>query len=262
MRIEFHIEGVGHKIKPESLDLANLFPLLDHFRRALVYAAGKDPDGDEWPRVSLVGVGGGSCTTSIDCDPALNESTRILGKAVTSGRWSSLPGASSHAHRELFSLYGSLAAQRLSLEARAEGPDGQVLFAISRSSPVPDPPPATEGLRVKGETVIYPKVTGVRLGAKKGRAWLRIDQQRLEIDSSCSLPVARKLKEKIEFVVGLRGEAEWEVSGWKIVGFEIHEVLPYQPGSLVETFEKLRELAGDAYEGVDPIEFTKELRAD
>jgi hypothetical protein len=143
--------------------------------------------------------------------------------------------------------YNSSAELRKSEDGREE-----VLGMIGPDDEIP------EAQTTKGITTL--RGTVERVGGKtKSTVHVRLSESQkviVEVDAD----TARKLATDLYDEIGLRGEATWFVDTGEIDSFDLIEVVESSRRSASEGLERLADLAGDSFDGVDPSEYINKVR--
>ncbi len=118
--------------------------------------------------------------------------------------------------------------------------------------------PVAQAPRVTGATTIYGVVTNVGgLDASKN---VRLRTRTGDLTVHMSESLARKVAQHIFDEVGLEGTAVWDSATMSLVAFDATRLLEYRRTSASEAFERLRDVAGEDFDEVDPDEYVRRLR--
>lgn len=98
---------------------------------------------------------------------------------------------------------------------------------------------------LKGLTTIYGELSDA--GGDKPNIHIKIDNG-YSIIINADKNKVKELASRLYDFVGLKGEAEWDISTSRIKEFKLLEVLDYNPKKVVDTFGELKNLFGDGWE--------------
>ncbi len=115
---------------------------------------------------------------------------------------------------------------------------------------------------IRGDTTLYGRCLGTELRSRSAKL-------RLPGGAEISATVRHfrdfaQLSERTGEIVGLEGSALWDFDrDMALVEFTVTAVNDYrESGDLIAAFEKLRELAGGAWDGVDVEAYIREIRGE
>jgi len=74
--------------------------------------------------------------------------------------------------------------------------------------------------------------------------------------------LAKEIAERLHKMIGVEGEATWDIDTWKLSAFTAESLVEYKEHDPVEAFEALSAAAGDFWNDVDPDAYVSELRSD
>lgn len=176
--------------------------------------------------------------------PSLVPAATNLLRAISNGDFSRL---SNEAHDRLYGLASEAAARRWHVELT---PDWQAQTAIlGPGHAVPAPEPRQT---LRGGTTVYG--TLVAVGAPPEGPWARL---RLhtgdEVDAALPADLLEPIRERLGEIIGLDGEAVWELPSGRIVEFRATALSPFRQTPMAEAIERLREVVDGALDGVDPL---------
>jgi len=249
------IDGEG--LSPETLDVTDLAKLLPRIRESVRATAGIPADRGSRRQMlmSLVGVEKGSVSLrvlpsgGVMCEgmdrmieAVALETTRLLGR---------------EASQTLYDLSQFIERQfwRVCLRSNT----GSGVAEISRDRPIPPPAP----VRVREKRTLYGVLCKLQSkpdgkGCTATIELTRGGQQTV----SLSEPMLRELGKRILEPIGLEGEARVDPASWKIVEFTATALTPYRGSAVGGVVRALRETAGDAWKGVDAVEYVKQVRSE
>lgn len=248
----FEIRIAGADVRPESISVGELADLLVDFETSvLAVAEFEELSTDDDAPLSLVAVNAGSSRMAFSIVAAYLVAIQKVSEAVAEQRYDGLPSKS---HRALHEISNQATKRGWSIEFVANKALGVRHGIVSERSPVPAAPSRT----VVGSSTIYGRCLRVG-GATRPRAELRLNDGTLlnvNVTESQAKTLARRLYEP----VCLRGAATWEAAGWKLEGFNVAEVVDFQPLPLKLAFERLAATAGSAWDGIDAVDFVQAQR--
>lgn len=241
--------AVGHERTKEHLLVRPMVvgPLDD----ALVAQAGGWAGPARSGVTSRLELEGGVATAELPISAELEPAATNLLTAIHTGDYSSL---AHKAHEELYGISNSSVWRNwtVTLQPSWEAPRA----TIGAGHPVPEPEPVR---LARGGTTIYGEV--IAIGRSSGGPWARLRRdQGGEVGVSLTAELEPVLRDRLGSVVGLDGQATWECPSWRIVAFEATRLLRYRESGAAEAFGRLREVVGDAFDGVDPLDYTRRLR--
>ena len=116
---------------------------------------------------------------------------------------------------------------------------------------------------LRGTTTLYGTV--IRVGGEDPpRVKLRLlDGQVItcNITRRNNFEAARQLGARLYRSVGVRGQADWDVSDMSLQYFLVEDVVPYTESSLEQALTSLYDLAGSAFREIDDIDaFVSDIR--
>lgn len=200
---------------------------------------------------SLFDYAGGVATAELPIGAELEPAATNLLTAIHTGDYSNL---AHKAHEELYGISNSSVWRNwtVTLQPSWEAPRA----TIGAANPVPEP---VEVRFARGGTTIYGEV--IAIGRSSGGPWARLRRaQGGEVVVSLPAELEPVLRDRLGSVVGLDGQATWECPAWRIVAFEATRLLHYRETAAEEAFDRLRDVVGDAFDGVDPLDYTRRLR--
>jgi hypothetical protein len=251
------LSGAG--VSPERVRASDLADFLVHFERAILETAlsREGVTAETLAReamISLVSIKSGSEALMFAVAGEVLPAAALISRAVAEHDFSEIPVK---AHQALHEISNQAASKDWTVEFVAD--PGHRIRAAVISDEEPVPPPRV--VVAHGDTTIYGRL--IRVGGVRPRAMLMMpDEKYLYIELTESMAVELASKERLYKDVGLEGTAKWRVDTWELLEFKAKRITAYQPGktNLVETFEKLAQVAGDRWEGVDVEQFVAELR--
>jgi len=104
---------------------------------------------------------------------------------------------------------------------------------------------------IKGDTVIYGEVQ--RVGGVEPTVWLILNSGK-RIILTVDKPQAKKLSRKLYEEVGFKGTAKWDRVSQTVIEFKVSDIIDqYEPKSLKESFNEVRDIIGKYWDKIDDI---------
>lgn len=254
-QIQIHGQQAGSRqeVSPLTLSIRDLAELLVPLQDALTKMA---PDADLGGLAPLALVGqvetaSAALTVRIPC--ALEPAAATLTSAAATGDWTGVPAA---AHDALRSLSKWLARRRWRMRFLPDGSHGIRAAEISPDFPVPEriaPSEAHELTTVHGVLLVVGGVDETKFGR------LRLLDGRV-IPLALDEATARQLAPLLFEEVCLQGLATWDTANMRIVRFQVERLADYRATGPREAFAALREVVGDVFDELDPLEYQRHVR--
>lgn len=248
----FKIDGSG--VSPETVKLRELFEILFLVEQSLVATAksagAKDADD---LAVSLVRISDGSNEATLAMSPRMYKAAATISHSLANDDFDPLPV---QAQASLRQLWGKAKTRAWTFDIHPNGKGNGVVQASIK--------PQHEILRVgdiSGPTTLFGEVERAG-GSARPTAWLRLISGENIVAVLKNTALAEELGARLFKVVGLEGEATWDLNDWKIKKFRADRLTEYQNTDIVTAFENLATVAGDFWDDVDPNEYVAQLRAD
>lgn len=253
-RHRVHVSITGAEVSPEQVPIKDLVGILTRLDRAIsTYAAAKRIDLPEGTSVSLVDIKPGSeCLVFSVPEPLIGVVANIS-TAVGQRQFGDLP---EETYGELYALSQAVSARGWDLEIREDQEHGIQPARFGAGEPLGAPHAPTF---VKGTTTVYGRC--LRVGGVQPKAEVRLPNGKL-MHVDLSEEVAKELAARLYEEVVLEGTATWETSTWEIQDFRVNQVTRFQKTDPVLAFKELAEASGDAWDGVDAVDFVRGLRRD
>lgn len=103
---------------------------------------------------------------------------------------------------------------------------------------------------VSSETTLYGRLE--RVGGANPIARLRVSEDRV-VSCQMSKALAKRIAPRLYEIVGLEGQAQYDMKNWSLVSFKATGILPYSETSIQDAVGALRNAAPDAWQGVDDV---------
>ena len=249
LRIDAHGQDVT--ASPETVASGDLAEILRLVERALVETArATNADLPDAPMLSLVGITGRSNALACAVDPALLSAVSTVTRSIADSQFSILPPI---AQRQLHELHKIAVRKHWSFGFDESGTVELTPALISPDVPIPELPIA------QGETTVYGEI--LRVGGKRSRVQLRLISGGV-LTAEVTRPLAKQLASQLYTEVGLVGEAVWDREDFQMVSFRVTRVLSYHETPITEAFQSLYDCGGDAWKGVDPDNYVREVRGE
>ena len=238
-------------VTPERLDVADVLTWLKAYRDVLLAICPVEMSNA--PAVALVGIKKGSCRFQIHVAHRLRPAVSVVGRAVLSGDFATLPAT---ARRALKSLVSGLkaAGHRLELPAvRGRKP-------LLAGSTVVE---TAESESYSGRTTLYGRINlvgGGRSATEIGGAKLLLGDGtvvRLTGDRTLIKKIATNLYEE----VGVEGTASWDATTNIPFEMQVENHIELPNGDAGTAFNRLAHAAGDHWDNVDVANYVSSLRS-
>lgn len=113
---------------------------------------------------------------------------------------------------------------------------------------------------VYGTTTLYGKLLRIG-GDSRPTALLNLKKDHSLTCRVATTELASNMAHRLYEVIGVRGNAKWNVAEYKPVEFTVNSLMDYQQTSILQAMESLGKVAGEYYRGIEDInEFVADLR--
>ncbi len=237
------------EVTPDTTPLADLIEILKNLNKALVEGSTPDLVGSSAPAISLVSISKGSNDLAFRLeDHYAGEYSKIVHR-VKGREFNKLPQIQHEALTDL-----SRFLTRKGWSVLMPNPDGTEPIEISGQYQIP---PFETRLNIKGLTELFGKC--IRVGGVEPTIRLRLSNGE-SITAETNAIVAKKVAQHLYEDVSLTGEANWDVESLKLISFNVFDLKTFSLPSPAVAFKELREIIGNAFDGIDAVRFVHELR--
>lgn len=249
-KLTFRIEGDG--VAPETVRLKDLYEILSLVEQTFASTAkGAGAKNSDDLSISLVEIRDGSERTTLAMSESMYAAANQVSESIANDQFESIPVQAQAGLRKLWN--------------RAKKSDWTFEFlpsdnGLTSSSITPDHEILRPG-EVSGRTTLYGRCDRVG-GAKVPTAWLTLISGETFVVALKDKQLAKKLGDRLYEIVGLEGEATWDLDDWKLNKFRAININEYQDTDIVSAFENLAAQSGNYWDEIDPNEYVAELRAD
>ncbi|HTU22501.1 MAG TPA: hypothetical protein VMG10_30970 [Gemmataceae bacterium] len=253
---EFHIRIAGQDVAPETVDVSDLVTLVSDLRKAIAVTADLNSEAPSrtGPILSLVGVEIGSSRLHLAVAGFALAAVARITQAIATDDYASIP----YTAQEALARMSKQAVNRgweLNFQPGRNGPIKAA--TISEAHEVPDPRSRT----ANGTTTVYGRC--MRVGGEDPVARIKLAGTNETITATfADEKMVIELAHRLYRDVGLVGRAIWTPMDWKIVEFEVQQILPYEPIGAERAFQDLAEAAAGRWDDVDAVEYVRSLRGE
>lgn len=181
-----------------------------------------------------------------------------MNAAVAAGDFSSLPYQTQGA---LHGMWKTVRKEGYAVEFRVRESEhdltGPPAARLTGETEVPDPTLSV----IEGVTTISGRIEQVG-GVKRSKVHIRVGPKKL-VRCTISRAIARSIASRLYTYVSVSGTAKWDAASLDMVAFDVVNVEPYEPGSMVTALRELAVASGGAYDKVmDPTAYVRDLRGE
>ncbi|MCC7494129.1 MAG: hypothetical protein IT204_17350 [Fimbriimonadaceae bacterium] len=246
LRLSGNLRGSGQEPTPLTVTVGDLAKILVPFERAIVAAAG----GGRGLGLALLGHEAGSSRPRLAVPAALLPGLRAVCRAAVEGAGTGLPPKATRALAQL-----RRQSARLGVAVTLVGEPTAGLPEVCLADPAAPPPPA----ELTEQTTVYGRLLAIGGAGPRKHATLAL-REGGNLHVALDETLARQLAPRLFEVVALEGRAVWDLGTWTLRRFQAELVLPYTETAASAAFEALREVVGDAFAGIDPDAWIRQVR--
>lgn len=267
VRLVSGYEG-GSGPHPAEIDARELAKLMIQYRQALVgMVEAERPDIEEEDivigLVEVVDKSTGlrfrsSYPKAPDRAPIIGGAARRMNAMVAAGEFSSLPFQT---QAGLHGMWKYVRSKGYVVELRVQDEEGEWASdpgaRLAGETEVPDPTNSV----IEGVTTISGRIESVG-GVKRAKVRIRTEPNKTVV---CTIQksLARDIASHLYSNVSVMGSAKWDADSLDMVHFDVVHIMPYEGGSVRETFRELAVATGGAYDSIgDPSAYVRDLRGE
>lgn len=247
-RLKLQINGDG--VFPDTVDLGDLIDVLRHVRSAVRSTAVTFGAAPSELRLSLKSVNRGSVRLELAADDRTASCYDYVVRAVATEDASTIPA---RAQESILALGRKVKARGWNLE----------LVGLEHRAAIRSDREPFSALITSGATSLL--VHLIRVGGEGERtATIKLpDGTKLTADVA-SETLAKQLGERLYSTFEAMGQADWMSTSHRLVRFRITGIGSYDQSAAdpVAAIRELSRLAGDRWDGINPDDYVRELRAD
>ena len=258
--VRFEVDLVGPK--PDEVPATDLCEFVTEFVRAVAGASGdvaaesadaeRTEDTLAVPCVSLVEISEGSDRLTFATTHEYAPAVARIASSIRRGRYTSLPRA---VHESLHRMSQVTHRRGWGIRFPANKKLGIVTATVKKGTAIP-PPKAFPAMT--GSTTLLGRL--MRVGGVSPKAELRLpnrpDLLYVDVTEEMAMALAGRLYQD----VALEGTATWDPDTWKLRSFKVVRLLDFAAVSPAAAFRELAAAVGDAWDGVDALEFVRSNR--
>jgi hypothetical protein len=251
----FELSLEGKDLSPTTVSIHELANFLESIETVVVKTLSHTVQGidEDQAVVSLVEIGAGSAHYSFAAAPPVTpELIRLIGNSIRTQNYKRLPNAAISGLRDLqrFSEQRQAVIKWNLLENRHKSLIAEIRPDVGLNLPTLD--------TVKGTTVVYGKLTRVGGTPPKARVSLLSGEA---ISCLVSEQLAKRIGNRLYEVIGLEGDAEWDITDYSLLSFRANAITSFEEGTAREALKALGEVSGEGWNhGNDTNAFVEELR--
>jgi len=239
------------EVTPEATPLDRLIALLGELNKVLVEGRTVIPEGLSEPLIALVGIRRGSNALAFRLNDVLAPEYRDLTRCIKEREFGSVPRSQ---HVALLDLNKLLIHNGWSVCIEGDETLGIQATEISPHNPIP----SLETRRfISGSTELFGQC--IQVGGVSPKVRVKLADGKI-IPAQTTMNTAKEVAMHLYEDVLVSGEATWDAESWAIVGFQLIALKSYDLPNPITAFQKLADLVGKSWEGVDASAFVRELR--
>ena len=247
---KFKIDGKG--VSPKTVSARDLFDLIFNLESAFATTA-KDSgakDHDDL-QISIVEISAGSDELTLAVSDRMFKAAAKVSNAIASNDFSKIP---MQVHGRLRDLWKKAKSTNWTLRFCQNG------NGIADASIAPDNEILKPGA-IDGPTTLYGFVERVGGSERQTLQILLLSGERHTIGIKTK-ELAQQIAAHLHTIVGIEGDATWDIATWKLSEFKATAVVEYKDTSLPDAFESLAAVSGGHWDDVNADEYVGEFRSD
>lgn len=248
----FNFEIEGRNVTPQTVSARDLFDLISNLESACaVTAKGSGAKESDDLFVSIIGINSGSDKLTIAVSDRMFKAAGKISRAIARNDFREIP---TPAHGKIRALWKKAHNAEWTLSFRSDG------NGIAEASIVPDHEILRPGA-MDGRTTLYGVAERVGGADRQTLQILLLSGERCTIEIK-SKELAEEIGKHLHRVIGLEGDATWDIDSWTLSNFKATDYVEYRDSSPNEAFKALYEVSNGLWDGLNENEYMNEIRSE